>query len=209
MGLGTMTGPFLYAPLWLRLLALLLLAAMIVGWPGAAAGGPLASADKSSQPNPLLVEVKSRCIVTQRNRSGRDVLVNRCSQCRMVKLQRKTSGGSFPQSRTYRVNGGKQVQLSFRGRGQTRLLSEGPCQSERQAALDPAHRDCAKIAKRKDGTPALVNACPICKGVVVERIAGNGQKQRQVYTMSGQSMIRIPLRGAAIIRVVSELSCTK
>jgi hypothetical protein len=204
-----MSGSFLLAPLWLRLLALLLFAAVIAGWPGTASGGSAALPSGLSASNPLLVSVKGRCISTKRNRAGRDVLVNRCNQCRIIKIQRKTRGSSFPQSRSYRVGARKEVQLSFKGRGQTRLLSEQPCESEQEAALDHAYKDCAKIAKRNDGTPALINACPICRGVVVQRIAANGSSQRQVYTMTGESIIRIPLRGAAVLRVVSELSCTK
>lgn len=205
-----MSKHFVLAPFWLRALPLLLLTAIAVGWPGAATGGgPATLPPEVSSANPLLISIKGRCVATKRNRAGRDVLVNRCNQCRLVKLQRKTRGDAFPKARSYRVAARKEFQLPFRGNGQTRLLSEAPCESEQKAALDHAYRDCAKIAKRRDGTPALVNACPICRGVVVERIAGNGQSQRQVYTMTGQSVIRIPLRGAAILRVVSELSCTK
>ena len=65
------------------------------------------------------------------------------------------------------------MKLSFRGSGSTRIATDTACEAEPAATETPV-KDCAKLAKRKNSKPVLINACNVCRGVVLERTASNG-----------------------------------
>ncbi len=173
---------------WMRALFLALLAALILGWSDSAAAA-------------------SKCIRAVNQVQG-DVLINRCNECRVVKITHKRRGQGFPLTRSYRVPASGKMELSFRGSGKTRVVNDTPCDAEPAATEAPA-KNCAKLARRKDGTPALVNGCSVCRGVVLERTGSNGSRRRQVFTMTGRSMLPVATLGAARLAIVSELPCKR
>ncbi len=174
--------------LWMRVLLLVLLAMLVLAWPRAAAAG-------------------GQCISAV-NRVQGDVLVNRCNECRIAEITHKRRGNGFPLRRSYRIPASGKMELSFRGSGKTRVIMDSPCDAE-EAATEAPDKDCAKLAKSKNGLPVLINACTVCRGVVLERSASNGSKRRQVFTMTARSMLPLKTLGAAKLEIVSELPCTR
>ena len=173
---------------WMRVLLLVLLAMLVLAWPRAAAAG-------------------GQC-VSAVNRVQGDVLVNRCNECRIAEITHKRRGNGFPLQRTYRIPASGKMELSFRGSGKTRVVLDKPCDADETTAEAPA-KDCAKLAKADNGLPVLINACTVCRGVVLERSASNGSKRRQVFTMTGRSMLPLKILGAAKMEIVSELPCSR
>ncbi|MBL6928953.1 MAG: hypothetical protein ISR44_07245 [Rhodospirillales bacterium] len=183
----------------------LIIVAAIAVLPGAlsATAAPL----REMPDNPLLVRVKAQC-VQPRKSYNRDILVNACKQCRAVTVYRQKRGGGFPIKREFRVPARGKIQLSFRGPGKVRVIADAPC--DVPDVVDQYEiKDCAKIAKRKDGSPVLVNACPVCRGVVLEKVAANGHKERGTYTVAARTALPIPLRGAARLQIVTEIPCKR
>lgn len=185
-----MSTPLKNSRLWTRLLPMVLLAALFIGWTDPASGA-------------------SRCITAVNGGARGDVLINRCNQCRIAKITHKRSTGGFPLSRTYRIAGNGKMELSFKGSGQTRVVSDNACEAAKATTEPNVRGNCAKLTKRRDGTPALINTCPVCRGVVIERVTGTGKRLRQVYTVGGRAAIPIPLRGAAQLAIASELPCKR
>lgn len=200
-----MTGILGSTAAWLRYL-LILTVFLVVAWPDTAAGqqrpGLTTRLDYRLQ-----AASGDQCIQAISRVQG-DVLVNHCNECRNAKIQYQRRGSGFPISRDYRVPEKGKVELSFKGSGKTRVVSDTPCSVDSQAETADV-KDCAKLATRKDGEPALLNACPICRGIIVERVAGNGHRERQTFTLSPRSMIPLQLKGAANIQIVKELPCKK
>ena len=171
--------------MWMRVL---LLAMLVLAWPRAAAAG-------------------SQC-VSAVNRVQGDVLVNRCNECRIAEITHQRRGNGFPLRRSYRIPASGKMELSFRGSGKTRVILDKPCDADEATTEAPA-TNCAKLAKRKNQKPVLVNTCTFCRGVVLERSASNGSKRRQVFTMTGRSMLPISALGATKLEIVSELPCSR
>ena len=140
--------------------------------------------------------------------NNRDVLVNGCGQCRAVTVQRQKRGSGFPIKREFRVPARGKIQMSFRGPGKTRVIADAPC--DQPEAIDKYEiKDCAKIAKSKSGSPVLLNACPVCRGVVLEKVAANGRAERGTYIVGARTALPVPLRGAARLQIVNEIPCKR
>ena len=200
-----MTGYLDSASAWLRIL-LVFVAALVAGWPDSAAGQTRPSL--TSRPAYRLQAAGGEQCVQAIHRVQGDVLVNHCNECRNAQIQHQRRGVGFPVTRDFRVPEKGKVELSFKGSGKTRVVSDTPCDVDTQAETADV-KDCAKLATRKDGEPALMNACPICRGVVIERVASNGRSERQTFTLSPRTLLPLQLRGAANIRIVKELPCKK
>jgi len=200
-----MGSPLFAAPLWQRLILILLLATIAAGWPRVAGGQSLSQTLAAKNHRPA-VTAPGQCVQAV-NRVEGDVLVNLCNECRIADITHKRQGDGFPLTRSYRVPESGRVELSFRGSGKTRVVSEHPCETPQAQTTDTGYKDCAKLARHKNGDAALINACPVCRGVVIERLAGNGQRQRETFALSGRTLVPVPLRGAAKITIVSELAC--
>jgi hypothetical protein len=56
-----------------------------------------------------------------------DVLINRCSACREVTLQRVREGEGIPNVRSLMLPGEAAVATPFRGPGRTRIIGERTC----------------------------------------------------------------------------------
>ncbi len=151
-----------------------------------------------------------RCVNLARD-GGRQVLVNSCGACLVVKLQRSRPGGAFPTSRTYPIPPRSRVPLSFRGPGRTRLLSETPCRGAPEDAANAGEEqrapECIRLLDLAGAGPSLFNTCRSCRTVVVERL-GDGLKQpRQTYSITGKSHVPLPTAGASGARIVSDRPC--
>lgn len=190
----------------LRLRFMMIFAAVVVlaGWPDAAAGQTRSRL--TSNLNYRLQAATGEQCIQAINRVQGDVLVNHCNACRNAKIEYQRRGTGFPVTRDFRIPEKGKVELSFKGSGKTRVVADSPCDADAQPTTG-AIKDCAKLATRKNGEPALVNTCPVCRGVVVERIASNGRRDSQTFTLSPRSMLPLPLRGAAKIQIATELPC--
>lgn len=204
-GLRQMMGSFGAAPRWLRLAVILGAAALLSGWPGLASGQ---TSIRNSLNYRLQATGGDQCVQAI-NRVQGDVLVNHCDECRKAQIQYQRRGGGFPITRDFRVPEKGKVELSFKGSGKTRVVSDTPCDAADSQPTTGEVKDCAKLAKRKNGEPALINACPVCRGIVIERVASSGRRDRQTFTLAGRALVPLPLRGAATIRIVNELPCKK
>lgn len=140
------------------------------------------------------------------NRLEGDILVNTCNECRIAHIEHQRRGQGFPVTRSYRVPEKGKMELSFKGSGKTRVVSDGPCDPNKPAAIDDV-KDCAKLATGRNGKPALVNACPVCRGVVIERLGSDGRRDRETFALSPRTMLPLTQRGAAKITIVSEMAC--
>ncbi len=183
-------------PLGLRLLAVLGAALLLAGWPGLADGRPKSTTTSAAG---------GQCVQVA-NRAEGDILVNTCNECRIAHIDHQRRGQGIPVSRSYRIPEKGKMELSFVGSGKTRVTSDGPCDPNKSAAIDDV-KDCAKLATGKNGDAALVNACPVCRGVVIERIGSNGKKDRETFALSPRTMLPIAQRGIAQIKIVSEMAC--
>ena len=201
-----MSGHIDTANFWVRALLFAALGTLLAAWPGPTSGARLAPLGGTPE-NPHLVQIKAQCVMP-RKQNNRDILVNACRQCRAVTVHRQKRGSGFPVKREFRVPARGKIQLSFRGPGKIRVIADSPC-DQPDVISNYEIKDCAKITKREDGSPALVNACPVCRGVVVERVAANGRKERGTYTVSPRTLMPIPLRGAARLQIVTEIPCKK
>lgn len=177
---------------------------MLLGGPAPAESGPRSSLTSAVESQIQRV-VAGQCVRAV-NRLEGDVLVNQCSECRIAHIEHQRRGQNFPLTRSYRIPERGKMELSFKGSGKTRVLSDGPCDPEMPAAAEEV-KDCAMLARRKNGEPALVNACPVCRGVVIERLAGNGRRDRETFALSPRTLLPIAQRGATQIKIVSEQPC--
>ena len=153
----------------------------------------------------LLAAVKTAKCVRLGKSGGREILTNRCGECRMVKLQRRRPGGNFPTVRTVTVPDLARIELSFRGPGRTRIVSEQSC---RAADAPPAGDDgqrCIQVKAMRNGTLALINQCAVCRVAVVQlSMRGVGRKMQ---TMAVAARSAVPVAGAGQARVLTEKSC--
>ena len=191
-------------PLRRRLLALLGVAALLAGWPGLADGRPQTSV-RSEAGSLLQTVASSRCVQVARRVEG-DILVNTCGECRIAHIEHQRRGQGIPVNRSYRIPEKGKMELSFTGSGRTRVTSDDPCDANKPAAIDDV-KDCAKLATGKNGDVALVNARPVCRGVIIERLGSNGKKDRETFALSPRTMLPIAQRGAAQIKILSEMAC--
>lgn len=156
----------------------------------------------------LAAASKQRCVKT-RKRGGRSTLINSCRECRSVSLQHKRPGSGFPVARSYSVPASSEIQLSFRGSGATRILSDRPCRDKSTSQGADNERDCAHLLKRKSGNVLLVNACKRCRAVSIERVATSGRRERKVFALTPRSHMTLARQGAAQIRIVADKACPR
>ncbi len=153
----------------------------------------------------LVFDVKAAKCVRLGKSGGRETLTNRCGECRTVKLQRRRPGGNFPAVRTATVPGLSRIELSFRGPGRTRIVSDQSCRAAQDPAPGNDGQRCTRLKVMKNGTLALVNQCAICRMAVVERAQpGGGRKMR---TVAVDAHAAVPIGGEGQARVLTEKSC--
>jgi len=203
---GLVTGLHGRARVWRWGLAIAALAAMVLGGPARADAGPRSISSTAIESQ--IQRVAGGQCVQAVNRLEGDILVNRCNECRIAHIEHQRRGQNFPLTRSYRIPERGKMELSFKGSGRTRVLSDGPCDPEKPAAAEEV-KDCAMLARRKNGEPALVNACPVCRGVVIERLASNGRRDRETFALSPRTLLPIARREATQIKIVSEQSCPR
>ncbi len=179
----------------LRLLPVLGVAVFLAGWPGLADGRPKSTTTSAGE----------QCVQVA-NRVEGDILVNTCNECRIAYIEHQRRGQGIPVNRSYRIPEKGKMELSFVGSGKTRVTSDGPCDPNKPAAIDDV-KDCAKLATGKNGESALINACPVCRGVVIERVGSNGRRDRETFALSPRTMLPVAQRGAAQLKIVSEMAC--
>ena len=196
-----------------------LLLAMILGsaWTAAAWGqetqlsclgcGGAAMEAADAWLNPLLERAKARSCVRLAERSGREIVVNTCGTCRVVKVSRKRPGSNPASSRTYTVAPSSAMTLPFRGPGRTRLNGDTPCEGKEAPVAEAADRQCVGLRKNDKGDTVLVNGCEVCRKVDLERIHANGERTVQVYTIARNAYVPAPARGAETARVLTDQDC--
>lgn len=149
---------------------------------------------------------------------AREVIINQCSQCRIVNITRKRPGNAVPVSRSFTVLGQSQMTVPFRGPGRSRITSELPCKGDPGAAInliDPAPKKkapkvCVALEKSKDGGVLLVNSCAVCKAAMIERRnRAGGNPKRQAYRVEAKSSLPVPQNGAAKVGYLAEVDCPK
>lgn len=152
----------------------------------------------------LLAGVKAAKCVRLGKSGGRETLTNRCGECRIVKLQRRRPGGNFPAVRTVTVPDLARIELSFRGPGRTRILSDQSCRAAAQSQKDDGQR-CIQVKAMRNGRLALINQCAVCRMAVVQiSVRGGGRKMQ---TMAVAARAAVPVGGAGQARVLTEKPC--
>jgi hypothetical protein len=142
-------------------------------------------------------------------------LINTCGSCRIVKIQRKRPGADAPTNRTYTVPPKTTTDLSFRGPGRSRVLSDSSCRpnaadgAETKATSPPGKRCILMQRVKKAGITglALANTCNECRTAIVDRIDASGSRRSQTVVISGRSVISLPAKGAAQAGIMSEKPC--
>ncbi|MBF0248360.1 MAG: hypothetical protein HQL36_09870 [Alphaproteobacteria bacterium] len=71
----------------------------------------------------------NQCARLVRDEAGRETVVNACTACIAVKVERRRPGQNIgtPSTRDFNIPAGSRQPLPFRGPGVTRVTSEGPC----------------------------------------------------------------------------------
>ena len=163
-----------------------------------------------------VTEAAPKCTHLKKTLSG-ELIQNTCSSCRVIKVQRKRPGAVAPINRTYTIPPNSNTNLSFRGPGQTRLLSDVPCKSKflsnvnkRTRNSETKEKKCIELKKlNKTGVTALVllNRCEYCRIAVVDRINSLGSSRLQNIVLAGKSILNLPALGAVQAGVKTEKSC--
>ncbi|NQU58836.1 MAG: hypothetical protein HQ513_16530 [Rhodospirillales bacterium] len=149
---------------------------------------------------------------------GGEQLINTCGSCRIVKIQRKRPSSAAPINRTLTVPPKTTTDLSFRGPGQSRILSDTPCRpSAAGSAPTGASKSTKSDGKRcivlqrtdKAGVTglALANTCNECRMAVVDRIDGEGARKSQSIAIGGRSLMPIPALGALQAAILDDQPC--
>ena len=136
---------------------------------------------------------------------GREILLNRCGDCRTVKLQRRWPGGDFPAARTVTVPELSRIELSFRGPGRTRIVSDQSCRAADDTLPGDDGQRCTRLKALRSGILALVNQCAICRIAVVERAQPGGGRKMQTLAVNARAAV--PISGQGQARVLTEKSC--
>ena len=158
---------------------------------------------RAGWPGGLVAPVKALGCVDVRREQGRDVLVNRCETCRVVKLEHRRPTGDVPVYRTYTLPTRSTLPLSFRG-GRTRILHDQPCEEKVDEEWEEPR--CTRFHNQGGGS-YLLNTCEVCRTASVERIDSNGRRRRQTFSISATSYVPLDSRGAAQARIIGERNC--
>jgi hypothetical protein len=178
----------------------------------AALAGPAAGGEGPAGPVFEIARVQ-KC-VRLGTQAGREILVNTCPACRIVRLERKRPGGAFPAARTYTVPERSRVTLSFRGPGRTRILTDEPCRGAspedagEASPGDGRQAKCIHLRRTEGGQVVLSNGCRACRAVVVERAGPGGARKTQTFAVAGGSSVPLARPGAPVqARIVAEKPC--
>lgn len=151
--------------------------------------------------------------------AGGEQLVNTCGSCRIVKIQRKRPSAAAPINRTLTLAPKTTTGLSFRGPGQSRILSDTACRPPASTSSAPgkAGKSARAGGKRcivmqrtnKAGVAglALANTCGECRMAVVERIGGKGERRSQSIAIGGRSLMPIASLGALQAKILDDRPC--
>lgn len=151
----------------------------------------------------------SACVV-HRDGPGREELYNSCAECRIAKVERTRPGSTFPVSRTYTIPPKSRTQLSFRGPGQTRVVSDTPCDIPDTTQVNPANvpaPTCTQLMRRADGAMLAANVCDSCRLMVLERSMPNGQTEQQSFVIAARGTVPVPSQGATRARILTDSVC--
>ena len=182
--------------------------ALLASWPGSVSGASQSVFPSTAASSPLLrLVAKGQCVMLGRQ-SGRELLVNTCKTCGIVKVTRKRPGSNPAIHREYPVPAKSKTELSFRGPGQTRLVSDAPCFDEEKAAEeDSGAKKCTQLQRRIDGGLVVINTCNGCRQVVTERLGPGGFKDKQTLTIAGLAYVPVKSKGASTAKILSEKKC--
>lgn len=150
--------------------------------------------------------------------AGGEQLINSCNSCRIVKIQRKRPGAGAPINRTYTVPEKTTTNLSFRGPGRSRIISDTSCHrgtaeqrgTESNPSPERVSKRCVLMQRtEKAGITglALANTCTDCRIVVVDRVDSVGSRRSQNIVISGKSIVPLPSKGATKTGIMTEKSC--
>lgn len=151
-----------------------------------------------------------RCVVAVPIQ-GLQMLVNTCAQCKVVKISRARPGGGQASRRTYAVPARSKIELNFKGPGQTRVESEGPCRSKTapaQKAATSSTPQCIGFTRLKTGKSVLKNNCQTCRQAVIDFHFPSAPVRREKYAIAGHAYS--PLKnhpGATDVYIRSEGVC--
>lgn len=150
-----------------------------------------------------------KCVLLDR-RTGAPALVNRCSACRQVGVERSRPGSGFPTTQSFLVPDKSRQPLPFLGPGRTRVTGERPCPKPAGAAARPDSERPARCVRftREGQMPLLVNPCRTCRSVTVERTGADGARSLSRYLLGPTSALPFPTKGAASAQIVKDASCS-
>jgi hypothetical protein len=149
---------------------------------------------------------KKKCVRLTRSRN-REALVNTCTECRTVKVQRTRRGNGFPSLRTLTVQKLSRFDLNFRGPGRSRVLSDLPCRGETKATTTAKNAQCVRLVEPRGRKLVLYNQCNSCRAVGVETRALAGSGARQSYTLKANSYIPTPWLKPKASRIIFDRPC--
>jgi len=170
---------------------------------------------------PVEANAALKCSRLFKTASG-EQLINSCNSCRIVKLQRKRPSAAAPITRTYTVPPKTTTNLSFRGPGRSRVLSDTSCHpgviddkdKHKENKSNPSSSGVGKrciLMQRIDKAGvtglAIANTCKECRIAVVVRVDLSGSRRSQNIAISGNSIIPLPAKGAAQAGIMSEKPC--
>ncbi len=149
---------------------------------------------------------------------GGEKLVNTCGTCRIVNIQRKRPGQPAPINRTLTLAPKTTTDLSFRGPGHSRILSDTGCRAGASngantgAAQSPQGdgKRCIVMQRTQNAGVtglALANTCSECRKAVVDRIDAKGGRRSQNIVIGGKSIIPLPALGAVQAGIQHEKPC--
>ncbi len=159
----------------------------------------------------MSVEAGERCIRLARV-SGFETLVNMCASCRNVQINRDRTGVSLPTVRSYQLRPGEKRDLKFKGPGRTRILSDEACnleagenQADQKKAQD-FEQQCVVPVKTAEGL-VLVNSCPTCREIIVQRTYPDGQTNIAPYSFAANEKYILQSNGAIQAQIIGDRPC--
>ncbi len=156
------------------------------------------------------VEAADRCVHLVTRADGR-VMVNSCNACRTIKIERRRPGGTVPSYRNYTLAPKSTTHISLRGGGRTRIVGDKACETASGTAPGPQQPQgpCISITRKRTGEPVLFNQCGLCRTVILEHLAPDGNRTREVLRVLGNSLKRLNPKGAIQTRIVAQPPCRK
>jgi hypothetical protein len=90
------------------------------------------------------------------------------------------------------------------------VSSEKPCDNtpapQGNATADDG-KDCVTFQQNPDAGTVMLNACKICRLVVVERVDAKGGEKHNRYYLVANSYVPLQAQGATSARIVSDGPC--